>query len=377
MNTFSELNINENLISGLNSLDIKKPTHIQELSIPLILENKNVIGESETGSGKTLAYLLPILNNLNANDNSMQALILAPTHELTMQINSVIKEVSNASKLNIKSMGIIGDVNIDKQIKKIKETKPQIVVGTPGRVMDLIKKKKITPHTLKNIVIDEADNLLDNTSSNMVIDIVKKAMKSTTLSVFSASINEKTIELVKSLRDDLEILKSTTKLVLNKNIEHIYIKVEKRTQFETLRKLLAAENPTKALIFVNSNYDLNNFTEKLNFHNKTTFCLHKGISKEQRQNALESFRNGKINILVSSDLSARGLDIKEITHVINLDFPKRADEYVHRVGRTARNGNSGIAISLVTTKELPTIKIYEKKFNIKINEKKLSYGKLI
>ena len=142
MNTFSELNINENLISGLNSLDIKKPTHIQELSIPLILENKNVIGESETGSGKTLAYLLPILNNLNANDNSMQALILAPTHELTMQINSVIKEVSNASKLNIKSMGIIGDVNIDKQIKKIKETKPQIVVGTPGRVMDLIKKKK-------------------------------------------------------------------------------------------------------------------------------------------------------------------------------------------------------------------------------------------
>lgn len=377
MNTFSELNINENLISGLNSLDIKKPTHIQELSIPLILENKNVIGESETGSGKTLAYSLPILNNLNANDNSMQALILAPTHELTMQINSVIKEVANASKLNIKSMGIIGDVNIDKQIKKIKETKPQIVVGTPGRVMDLIKKKKITPHTLKNIVIDEADNLLDNTSSNMVIDIVKKAMKSTTLSVFSASINEKTIELVKSLRDDLEILKSTTKLVLNKNIEHIYIKVEKRTQFETLRKLLAAENPTKALIFVNSNYDLNNFTEKLNFHNKTTFCLHKGISKEQRQNALESFRNGKINILVSSDLSARGLDIKDITHVINLDFPKRADEYVHRVGRTARNGNSGIAISLVTTKELPTIKIYEKKFNIKINEKKLSYGKLI
>ena len=172
MNTFSELNINENLISGLNSLDIKKPTHIQELSIPLILEYKNVIGESETGSGKTLAYLLPILNNLNANDNSMQALILAPTHELTMQINSVIKEVSNASKHNIKSKGIIGDVNIDKQIKKIKETKPQIVVGTPGRVMDLIKKKKITPHTLKNIVIDEADNLLDTTSSTMVIDIV-------------------------------------------------------------------------------------------------------------------------------------------------------------------------------------------------------------
>ena len=130
-------------------------------------------------------------------------------------------------------------------------------------------------------------------------------------------------------------------------------------------------------IYIISDYDLNNFTEKLNFHNKTTFCLHKGISKEQRQNALESFRNGKINILVSSDLSARGLDIKDITHVINLDFPKRADEYVHRVGRTARNGNSGIAISLVTTKELPTIKIYEKKFNIKINEKKLSYGKLI
>ena len=295
-----------------------------------------------------------------------------------MQIVSQIKLLSKNSEISVTTLGLIGDVNIDKQIKKIKEIKPHIVVGTPGRIADLIRKRKVTAHTLKTIVIDEADNLLDNTSSPTVKDIIKATMRDRQLLVFSATINDSTLSLAKSLMKEPEVFKSTEKISLNPNISHMYIEVDKREKFETLRKLIAAVNPENALVFVNRGYEINLVTEKLQFHNKSAFAIHKGLSKEQRQNALESFRNGKINILVSSDISARGLDIQGITHIINLDFPSNPNEYLHRAGRTARGNNLfGYTISLVTPKEKAAIRIYEREFNIKIEKKSLKQGKLI
>lgn len=375
---FNKLGLNENIIKGLEKQGITTPTKIQELSIPCILENKDVIGEAYTGSGKTLAFVAPLFQKIDINKKEMQVLILAPTHELVMQIVSQIKLLSKNSEISVTTLGLIGDVNIDKQIKKIKEIKPHIVVGTPGRIADLIRKRKVTAHTLKTIVIDEADNLLDNTSSPTVKDIIKATMRDRQLLVFSATINDSTLSLAKSLMKEPEVFKSTEKISLNPNISHMYIEVDKREKFETLRKLIAAVNPEKALIFVNRGYEINLVTEKLQFHNKSAFAIHKGLSKEQRQNALESFRNGKINILVSSDISARGLDIQGITHIINLDFPSNPNEYLHRAGRTARGNNLfGYTFSLVTPKEKAAIRIYEREFNIKIEKKSLKQGKLI
>lgn len=378
MKSFKELGLNEQLIQGLEKQNITSPTKIQELVIPEAIENKDIIGESHTGSGKTLAFLLPLFEKIDTSKREMQALILAPTHELVMQIENQVKLLAKNSEIPVTSLAVMGDVNIDKQIKKLKDIKPHIIVGSTGRVLDLIKKKKkITAHTIKTIVIDEADNLLDNTSSAMVKDVIKTTMRDRQLMVFSATINSKTLATAKELMKEPVIFKNEEKQSLNPNIEHLYIEVDPRDKFETLRKLIAAVNPKKALVFVNKGYEINIIKDKLTFHNKSCFAIHKGISKEQRQNALESFRNGKINILVSSDISARGLDINDITHVINLDFPKSSQEYLHRAGRTARGSHSGQTISLVSNKEKAAIRIYERDFGIKISKKTLFHGKLI
>lgn len=377
MKTFTELGLNSNIIKGLLKQDITTPTQIQSLVTKDIIANHDVIGESFTGSGKTLAFVAPLFQKIDTSKRELQALIIAPTHELVMQLEKQIKLLSSNSEIPVTSLSIIGDVNIDKQIKRIKEIKPHIIVGTTGRVLDLIKKKRITAHTLKTIVLDEADSLLDNTSSAMVLDLIKKAMRDTQLLLFSATLNNNTLKIAKEIMKTPKIFKSEGNVSLNPNIEHIYIEVDPRDKFESLRKLIHAVNPEKALVFVNKGYEINIISQKLNFHNKRTFAIHKGISKEERQNALESFRSGKINILVSSDISARGLDIPSITHVINLDFPGSTNEYLHRAGRCARGSHSGCTMSLVTKKELAAIRVYEREFNINITKKVLKEGKLL
>lgn len=377
MKNFKDLNLNNNIILGLEKQGIYAPTEIQTLTIPEILNNKDVIGEAHTGSGKTLAFLAPLFQKIDANKKDVQVLILAPTRELVMQIERQSKLLAQNSQMPINTVPIIGDVNMEKQIKKLKELKPNIVVGTPGRVLDLIKKKKIKAHTIKTIVLDEGDNLLDNTHSRTIQDIIKTTMRDRQLLIFSATISQKAMPIAKDLMKNPVIFKNNKNASLNPNIEHMYIEVEERDKAEVLRKLIAAVDPDKAIVFINRGFDVEMIADKLNYHHKNAFAMHKRITKEQRQQALEKFRNGKINILVSSDISARGLDIQGVTHIINLDFPVNANEYLHRAGRTARGNANGTTISLVTKKEFPAIRIYEREFNIKINKKQLSYGKLV
>ncbi|ASW44360.1 DEAD/DEAH box helicase [Clostridium isatidis] len=377
MKSFSELGLNDNIVKGLELQGITEPTEIQSLTIPEILKNKDVIGESFTGSGKTLAFLAPIFQKINTEKREMQVLIIQPTHELVMQTEAQIKMLAVNSNVSVTSLTLIGDVNIFNQIKKLKEIKPHIIVGTPGRVLDLMNKKKISAHTIKTIVIDEADNLLDNTSSAFVKDIIKKTMKDREILIFSATINKNTLETAKALMKDPVIFKNESNFSLNPVIEHMYIETDPREKSEVLRKLTSAINPQKAVVFVNNVYNIDLVAERLNYHNKNAFAMHNKLTKEQRQNAMEKFRKGQIKILVSSDISARGLDIENVTHIINLDFPSNPLEYLHRAGRTARGKNSGCTISLVTAKEMHLIKKYEKEFKIKIVKKQLKQGQLL
>lgn len=377
MKSFSELGLNDNIVKGLELQGITEPTEIQSLTIPEILKNKDVIGESFTGSGKTLAFLAPIFQKINTEKREMQVLIIQPTHELVMQTEAQIKMLAVNSNVSVTSLTLIGDVNIFNQIKKLKEIKPHIIVGTPGRVLDLMNKKKISAHTIKTIVIDEADNLLDNTSSAFVKDIIKKTMKDREILIFSATINKNTLETAKALMKDPVIFKNESNFSLNPVIEHMYIETDPREKSEVLRKLTSAINPQKAVVFVNNVYNIDLVAERLNYHNKNAFAMHNKLTKEQRQNAMEKFRKGQIKILVSSDISARGFDIENVTHIINLDFPSNPLEYLHRAGRTARGKNSGCTISLVTAKEMHLIKKYEKEFKIKIVKKQLKQGQLL
>ena len=213
--SFNELNLNSNIVEGLKLQGVTSPTEVQELTIPKALENIDIIAESHTGSGKTLAYLCPIFQKINTEKKEMQAIILAPTHELVMQIDSQIKLLANNSNIDITSLTIMGEANIEKQIKKLKEGKPHIIVGSSGRVLDLIKKKKITAHTVKTIVMDEADSLLAKNKSIVIKDIIKSTMKDRQLLFFSASINPTSLEIAKSLVKDVELnLKLITLLTL-------------------------------------------------------------------------------------------------------------------------------------------------------------------
>ena len=376
-NSFNELNINNSIVVGLEKQNITIPTGIQETAIPFALENKDIIAEAHTGTGKTLAFLIPIFEKINVEKREMQAIILAPTHELVVQIESQIKLLSTNSGINVTSLSIMGESNIEKQIKKLKEVKPHIIVGSPGRILDLIKKKKITAHTIKTIVLDEADNLLSKNKPVIIKDIIKSTMKDCQLMFFSASINKETLNLAKTLVKDVEIIKIENKSEINPKIEHICILGSLRDRFENLRKLLAAEQPQRAIVFVNNNTDLRQINEKLQYHKVKSTAIYGNASKEERQRALDAFRRGKCNVLVSSDLSARGLDIPEVSHIISLDFPVNPDEYLHRAGRTARGNNSGVSVCLITNKDIEILQSYEKAFDIEFTVKKLYGGKLM
>lgn len=370
--SFENLKINEKIISGLNAMGIKEPTEIQEKIIPLALEKTNLIGQSETGTGKTLAYLLPIIENIDINKKEMQCIILAPTHELAIQINNTINELKKSSGLEITSTPLIGSANIKRQIDNLK-AKPQILVGSAGRILELIKKKKVSAHTIKNIVIDEVDKLLDKNNLPTVKDIIKVTPKYTQIMMFSATLNGKTLDIAKTLAEDIKVV-SVKGNKVNENINHNYIKTDSRKKVETLRKLLNALKSPKVLVFNNDSYTTNTAVEYLSFNNVKVAAIGGNGKMEDRKRALENFRKGKINVLIASDIAARGLDIKGVTHVVNFDIPEDSKDYLHRAGRVGRAGETGEVFSLVDDKEEKIIKIHEKNFKINISERDLYRG---
>ena len=376
--SFETLLNHEALAQALAKMNITEPTDIQAQVIPHMLEGRDVIGQAHTGSGKTLAYLCPILMQIDPNAKQVQALILAPTHELVMQIYRLAVQLCKDAELDIRCMSIIGEANINNQITKLKE-KPQLIVGTPGRVLDLIKKKKVNCQTIRTVIIDEMDNLLDNTNQETMQNIIKSMLRDRQLAAFSATASAHTLELLKNhMHDPLEIV-SKAEVKMNPNIEHFYLIGEQRDKFVLLRKLLHAldEEAERILIFMNDGPELDFLVDKLNYHKIRTYSLHGIVDKEERQKAMDEFRRGKIKILVSSDLAARGLDIPDITHVINMDFPAEPNEYIHRSGRTARGERTGQCYSLVNPKELAALRIYQRDFEIEVKPVHLVKGKIL
>lgn len=377
MNKPKEVSLDSNLIKALQKQGINNLNKVQSLVFDDIKENKDLIVQAQTGSGKTLAYLLPLFEKIDTTKRESQAMVLAPTHELVMQIVAQIKLLSQNSDMNVTTLPLMGEVNIQKQIKNIKDTKPHIVVGTTGRILDLIKQRKLKVHNIKTIVLDEADNLISGKNLNTVKDIIKCTLRDRQLLAFSASASDKCVDTLTDLMKEPIVLKDTPKVSINKNINHMYLLGDKRDKFKLLRKSLAAVNPKKAIVFVNDEESIEIINDKLNFHNINSVCIYGRMTKEDRKNSLSKFKNGKAKVLVSSDLSARGLDIEDVTHVFNLDFPVSNNEYVHRAGRTARGDKKGDAISIVTNKELGSIRILSKEFDINIQHKDLHEGNLV
>jgi superfamily II DNA/RNA helicase len=373
---FNSLDISPSLAEALKKSNIITPTEIQKKVLPEAIKNKDLVIQSETGTGKTLAYLLPLYKKIDTSKREMQAMIIAPTHELVLQIQRQIEKLSENSDLKVTSTSIIGNVNIERQIEKLRE-KPHIIVGSPKRILELIKKKKISAHTIKTIIIDEADKLTDENNFKEIREIIKCTLKERQLLMVSASISKETEKRANEIMKDPEFIIDKGNSVVPSNIEHIYFLTEQRDKIEILRKIVRILNPTKAMVFVGGRGDADLCTEKLKYHGLKAETIHGHNSKIERKSVMEGFRAGKIQLLIASDIAARGLDIEDVTHIINLNLPESPDEYLHRVGRTGRNGKSGIAISIITENELQFLKKFGNALKINISAKDMYMDRII
>ena len=375
-NNFEKAGVMPELVKGLEKQGITIPTEIQSIIIKPFMDKKDIVAMSYTGSGKTLAYLLPLFMNVDTTLRSTQAIILTPTHELAVQVYRQAELLAENSGVNVKSALIIGGANIQRQIDKLKE-KPQIVIGSSGRIFDLIKKRKIQAHTVKTIVIDEADRMIDDLNISGVEAVVKTTLRDRQIVMLSASVTDEASKRAMALMKEPVFLNVSSNEKLPENIEHIYITAEQREKIIVIRKLVHGENIKKGIVFINNNENIEVIVEKLNYHGIKAVGIYGKAHKYDRRNAIEDMREGRVNILVSSDLSARGLDIPGVTHVINIDIPEEPVYYLHRAGRTGRAGEKGKCISVVTDFEKKWIRKYEKTLGIKFKHMEMSYGKLV
>ncbi|SDH70431.1 DEAD/DEAH box helicase [Desulfosporosinus hippei] len=376
MNTFNKLGIDESLVTALKQQGIVEPTAIQEQAIPYILAAKDVLGQSETGTGKTLAFLLPIIQKIDTLKKETQAMILTPTHELAIQIQREIETLVKDSGIAVTSAAIIGNVNISRQIEKLKQ-KPHIIVGSSGRILELIQKKKIVAQTVKTIVLDEADRLLDENNGDIVKGVIKTTLSRTQLLLFSATLSPLTQQKASALLKTPEVIRVTETIMIAPTVEHMYFLAEQRDKIEALRKLIRIIIPTRGLIFINKSEEIEKTVLTLKYHGLEAEGIFGGAKKAERKKAMDDFRSGKSSLLVASDIAARGLDIKGITHIFNLDLPEDPQLYLHRVGRTGRAGNKGIAISIANPQEVQVLRKLESTFGIQISSKEMSQGKIV
>lgn len=348
---------------------------IQTKMIPAMLEGKDIIAISPTGSGKTLAYVLPLLQLVDPKKKATQALIVAPSQELSMQIIDVIKQWSQG--LGITSAQLIGGANIERQIDHLKK-KPSIVVGTPGRLIELIKRKKLKMHEIQHLVLDECDHLLNREHRSLVKEILDSAQHDVQKVLVSATITEE-IELTASriMQDPVHITVGAEEMPTSGEVIHSFIKVDDiREKTELLRKLAHVEG-LKALAFVNTIDDILMKTIKLQYHHAQIVALHSEMKKEERKKAIHDFKKGNVKILIATEVAARGLDIEGITHVIHVDLPRTKEQFLHRSGRTGRAGRNGEVLTFLTVADEKHYKNFIRELSLRPVEKILKNGQLV
>ena len=353
----------------LAAISITEPTKVQETVIPLIQKRKNVIFESETGTGKTYAFLLPLINKLEEKPSTgkVKILIVAPTFELASQINAAAKKITDR-----KTALFIGGAPIKRQLETLKE-KPEIVTGTAARLVELIRLKKLKVDSLEACIFDEADRLVKKESFQDTEELRECLYAGTQLIGCSATLN-KTVKIFFAGAEEVLLPKED---VLRKRITHWAIFSEYRDKIDTLRKFLNAAKPEKALIFTSRADQVENIYSKLTFKKVVCSALHAKADKQERKAAIDKFRSGKLPVLITSDLAARGLDIPEISHIIQMDLPSDEDFFIHRSGRTARAGKTGINVVIGDEYEMRKYAALEKKLGIKVFPKMIYDSKII
>lgn len=382
--SFSQLKVTEQIVSRLEQSGITEPTEVQKKAIPLIAEGKNIMFQSETGTGKTFAYLLPLLSRLETSGNPSKAvkiIIATPTYELASQIKSQVQKASG-----IKCALLIGGAPISRQSELLKE-KPEIVIGSPARLLELIHLKKLKAGGIEAFVLDETDRLLSKELRDSTESLMERLPKSVQLIGNSATVSEYTRNMLQKARDGLNgktaeggpiiLVTLPPQDILRKRISHWAIFAERRDKIDTLRSFIHAEQPGKLLVFSGSTEQVENIAEKLRYKKIECEILSKKAGRQERKAAMDRFRGGKVKILITTDLASRGLDFSGITHVVQMDLPEETDFFIHRAGRTGRAGQSGINCVIGDEFELKKYAQLEKKLKITVHPKILYKGKAV
>ena len=354
----------EQAIKEMGFVDL---TDIQKQTIPLLLQGLDVIGNSHTGTGKTAAFGIPILEMIDFEDPTVQALIITPTRELTVQIKAELSRISKYIN-QCRIVDVYGGEIITKQIGALKR-KPQIIVGTPGRMIDHIKRKTIRLDNLKYFVLDEADEMLKMGFIEDIETIFKSTPEVKQTLMFSATMPKPIVELAKNYMNQPEVIKSVGTDMTNQDVSQYYYKVNRENKTEALYRLLNIYRPNLALIFCNTKAKVDELTQELIDRKINCDKIHGDLPQTTRLDVLNKFHNGIIDVLVATDVAARGLDIKNVEAVFNYDTPEKADYYVHRIGRTGRIGNLGFSFTLVSRGEMKRISEIERITGTKIKRR--------
>lgn len=373
--SFSTLGLPDYILRGIETVEYKEPTDIQKAAIPLILKGYDLIAEAQTGTGKTAAFALPILQMINEapvkrKKLNVHTLVLTPTRELALQVAAAFTVYGQYSQKKLNVVAVIGGTEIDKQVEAIKQG-IDVVVATPGRLLDLYDNEEVNLSKVEVFVIDEGDKMLNLGFADELDEILEALPAKRQNLLFSATFPEKVLALTKRVLTDPIRIKFEAAVPTIDKIHQRVIKVNRDHRGRLLRHLIQKENWTHVLVFVASKRAASNLAGKLIKNDIQAIAFHGNLNQNERIAALESFKAKKVGVLIATDIAARGIDISEISHVVNFDLPRSPSDYIHRIGRTGRAGASGIAISFICHENQQHFELIEKRAQIQLEREQI------
>ena len=353
---FNEFNLSAALLAEIEKAGFVEASPIQEQTIPLALEGKDVIGQAQTGTGKTAAFGLPTLEKIDVDNTVIQALVIAPTRELAVQSQEELFRFGRSKGVKVRS--VYGGSSIEKQIKALKSG-AHIVVGTPGRLLDLIKRKALKLDHIETLILDEADEMLNMGFLEDIEAIISRVPETRQTLLFSATMPEAIKRIGVQFMKEPEHVKIAAKELTTDLVDQYYIRVKEGEKFDTMTRLMDVEQPELAIVFGRTKRRVDELTRGLKIRGFRAEGIHGDLDQNKRLRVLRDFKNGNLDVLVATDVAARGLDVSGVTHVYNYDIPQDPESYVHRIGRTGRAGKSGQSITFVAPNEMGYLQIIE------------------
>jgi len=374
MSSFTETGLQENIVKAIQELGFEQPTPIQTKTIPhLLSSNKDLIAFAQTGTGKTAAFGLPAIQLTNIKDTGTQTLILCPTRELCIQIS---KDLINYSKF-IKGLGVVpvyGGASMDTQIKALRR-EAQIVVATPGRAKDLIERRKLIVNNVERLILDEADEMLTMGFKEELNAILAETPENKQTLLFSATMSKEIINITKKYMNDPVELAAARQNTVAENVKHLYYMVQAKNKYEVLKRIADINPNIYGIVFCRTRRETKEIANHLMTDSYSADALHGDLSQAQRDEVMGRFRKRQLQILVATDVAARGIDVTDLTHIINYHLPDETEVYIHRSGRTGRAGKSGTSIAIIHSRENHRIRDIEKKFKIQFSKEMVPGGK--